>query len=632
MPHGLARLKTSLSLGLASPPAEAGRIALHRPGAGGCGPARGWGIKAPANGKPGVGPKIWPMPHPLEPAPPTPYRVVWFKRDLRLHDHAALAEAAAHGPVLCLYVVEPSLWAQPDMAAQHLGFIHESLRDLARQLRHLGGQLHVAQGEVVDVLDRLHTLAPFEALHAHEETGNAHTFARDLAVGRWCRARGVGWHEHRQFGVVRRLHNRDDWLPHWQAHMAAPQHRLDGHRVLAAPTAGLPWASPPPLRFALPPAQWAAHPIGLNGTPWPTPASLGLDPWQPPQRQRGGREQGLAVLTDFLSERSLGYRGGISSPLRAPSACSRLSAHLAYGTLSLREVVQGTRLRMAELPAGQQRKGLAAFLSRLHWHCHFIQKLESQPDIEWRNLHSGYNGLREPGWNPAHFEALRQGRTGWPMVDACVAMLHHTGWLNFRMRAMLVSVAAYPLWLHWREVGLWLAREFLDYEPGIHWSQLQMQSGTTGINTTRVYNPVKQAQDHDPHGHFVRHWLPALRQVPNTWLLEPWRMPPSVQAACGVTVTADAHAGDAHTWPLPPVDLGPATREAKARLHSLRAQPQVKAAKAAIVQRHGSRKGMPGQTRRTADGHEAPVRTAKLATANAAPPAEAPAAQLTLDF
>jgi deoxyribodipyrimidine photo-lyase len=269
------------------------------------------------------------------------------------------------------------------------------------------------------------------------------------------------------------------------------------------------------------------------------------------------------VLADFLDHRSASYRGGISSPLRAPDACSRLSAHLAYGTVSLRHVVQATRARAAELPAqSRQRQGLNAFLSRLYWHCHFIQKLESEPELEWRNLHRGYDGLREPGWNPAHFEALQQARTGWPMVDACVAMLRETGWINFRMRAMLVSVAAYPLWLHWREVGLWLAREFLDYEPGIHWSQLQMQSGTTGINTTRVYNPVKQAQDHDPQGHFVRRWLPTMRRVPDSWLFEPWRMPESVQAACGARHSS-ARGRSGHRHPRgqsPPARAAGATR------------------------------------------------------------------------
>ena len=519
--------------------------------------------------------------------------MVWFKRDLRLHDHAALAQAAAHGPVLCLYVLEPSLWAQPDAAAQHLAFVRESLRDLHRALKAHGGQLHLRVGEVTDVLAELHAQHPFEALHAHEETGNAHTYARDLAVGRWCRTHGVGWHEVPQFGVVRRLGNRNTWQPRWEA-------------MMAAPTATL-----PPLHFFDPPAWGTA----ATRHRWPTPewleASLGLEPWQPPQRQPGGERAGLAVLADFLAHRSASYRGGISSPLRAPDACSRLSAHLAYGTVSLRHVVQATRARAAELPPhSRQRQGLNAFVSRLYWHCHFIQKLESEPELEWRNLHRGYNGLREPHWNSAHFEALSQGRTGWPMVDACVAMLRHTGWLNFRMRAMLVSVAAYPLWLHWREVGLWLAREFLDYEPGIHWSQLQMQSGTTGINTTRVYNPVKQAQDHDPHGHFVRQWLPALRRVPDTWLFEPWRMPESVQTACGVRVGLDI--------PVPVVDLASATREAKARLHSLRGQAEVKAAKAAIVNKHGSRKGMPGRTARTADGHEAPARP-RRSRATAAP-------------
>ena len=300
-----------------------------------------------------------------------------------------------------------------------------------------------------------------------------------------------------------------------------------------------------------------------------------------PRRQRGGRLLALATLHSFLNARSIGYRGAISSPLSAPDACSRLSVYLAFGCISMREVVQATRAKMESLPpqANRHRAGLSAFISRLHWHCHFIQKLESEPEIEWRNMHPGYDGLREHEFNQQHFQALQNAETGWPMVDACVIMLNDTGWLNFRMRAMLVSVAAYPLWLHWRPVGEWLATQFLDYEPGIHWSQLQMQSGTTGINTTRVYNPIKQAQDHDPQGHFVKRWLPRMRQVPHEWLFEPWLNP-----------LAEIESAEADREVMRPiVDTQAATRLAKQRLHERRRDPEVKAGKMAVVEKHASR-------------------------------------------
>ena len=250
----------------------------------------------------------------------------------------------------------------------------------------------------------------------------------------------------------------------------------------------------------------------------------------------------------------------------------------------MREVVQATRKHLDLLPpqASRHRAGLSAFISRLYWHCHFIQKLESEPEIEWRNMHRGYDNLREQDFNQEHFDALKDGRTGWPMVDACVNMLRETGWLNFRMRAMLVSVAAYPLWLHWRPVGEWLATQFLDYEPGIHWSQLQMQSGTTGINTTRVYNPIKQAQDHDPKGIFVRRWLPEMRKVPDSWIFEPWKMPSNLQSISN-EIGSSAIA-------IPLVDLSIATRESKSKLHALRKTPAVRAGKEAVVDKHASRK------------------------------------------
>jgi deoxyribodipyrimidine photo-lyase len=512
------------------------------------------------------------------------YSVVWFKRDLRLHDHAALTAAAERGPLLCLYVVEPSMWQHADASAQHLGFTLESLHGVHQALQRRGGVLHLRVGELTQVLGELHALTPFDALFSHEETGNDPSFQRDKAVGAWCRAHGVTWQEFPQFGVVRRLKSRNQWQARWEAHMGAPS-------------------------LPVPEMQFQSAPWHLLA--WPDASEICHNTHNPAKRQRGGRLQALEVLREFLLERCGQYRGGISSPLSAPTACSRLSPYLALGCLSMREVVQATDRRIEALPPEEGKRqiaGLHNFISRLHWHCHFIQKLESEPELEWRNLHRGYDGLREGDFNEEHFEALVNAHTGWPMVDACVVMLRETGWLNFRMRAMLVSVAAYPLWLHWRPVGLWLAQQFLDYEPGIHWSQLQMQSGTTGINTTRVYNPIKQAQDHDPKGHFVRRWLPAMRKVPDTWLFEPWRMPPDVQERCGVRVGVDI--------PLPVVDLEAATREGKARLHGLRAKPEVKAGKAAIVDKHGSRKGKAGG------------RASRAAKTTAAPQAE----QLSLEL
>ena len=485
------------------------------------------------------------------------YELVWFKRDLRWQDHAALTDASRRGPVRCIYVVEPELWLQPDAALQHFEFIRESLEELNREFRSHGGSIEIHTGELPDVLSAIWKEAPFCRLHSHQETGNGFTYARDLRVAAWCQAHDVAWHEHAQFGVVRALKNRNLWQAEWEKHMAAPVQnfeKLDFWKHGATPAVLMP------------------APIHLRHNP--------------PLRQRGGRSLALAVLQSFLTTRSLAYRGGISSPILAPDACSRLSTYLAYGCISLREVVQQTRRQIAQLPpqAIRHRAGLTAFISRLYWHCHFIQKLESEPAIEWHNMHRGYDGLREQDFNEQYFEVLKAARTGWPMVDACVTMLRETGWLNFRMRAMLVSVAAYPLWLHWRPVGEWLATQFLDYEPGIHWSQLQMQSGTTGINTTRVYNPIKQAQDHDPHGKFVRWWLPAMRRVPDTWLWEPWLMPEQVQRNSGVQV------GDDIAQPV--IELAQATREAKQRLHGRRQTADVQAGKKAVVEKHASRKKM----------------------------------------
>lgn len=494
-------------------------------------------------------------------------QIVWFKRDLRVDDHRPLAAAAEAGPLIALYVVEPDYWAQPDAALRHWAFIRECLVELDAALRDRGGALTVREGEMTDVLAALHAEQGIDALHAHEETGNYWSYQRDAAVRAWCRARGVAFREYPNFGVVRGLRDRDQWHARWERRMQ--------EAVVPASQR---------LRLAAPPSP------GIEALP----DILGSERRTCPERQTGGRRAGEDLLSGFLHERGRTYRRAMASPLTGEWACSRLSPHIAYGTLSLREIVHAHRHRWAEASRREKGSGwpasLKSFEARLHWHCHFIQKLEDQPDIEWRNLHRGYDGMREHDFDDTRFRAWAEGETGIPFVDACMRMLHRTGWLNFRMRAMLMAFAGYHLWLHWREPALHLARVFTDYEPGIHYSQSQMQTGTTGINAIRIYNPVKQSHDQDPDGDFIRRFVPELARVSAPWIHEPWRLPPEWQRCYGVTIGTD--------YPVPIVDHQAAAREARRRIKEHRARHDMASEADRIRQQHASRKRPNDRTRR----------------------------------
>ena len=293
------------------------------------------------------------------PASPAPYlptdsavvQLVWFKRDLRTADHRPLAEAAAAGPVIPLYVAEPDYWAQPDTSRRQYLAVRGALAELSLRLAQLGAPLIIRSGTVVECLDRIHRAIGLTRILAHEETGNAWTFARDRAVRRFCREAGIAFVEYPQFGVVRGLRDRDEWGKRSAAILRAP-------------------LLPEPARLV---AATRAPPGDI-----PAPEQLGLGADGCDQPQPGTRRSALALLDSFFAGRGAQDSPGDVEPLAGADACSRLSVPLATGVISIREALARCHAARNE-PIAVPLAAIDSLVSRLHWHCHFIQKLESEP-------------------------------------------------------------------------------------------------------------------------------------------------------------------------------------------------------------------------------------------------------------
>ncbi|WP_374647154.1 FAD-binding domain-containing protein [Tabrizicola sp.] len=418
--------------------------------------------------------------------------LVWLKRDLRLHDHPALTFAAGLGPVLPVYIAEPSLWAPPDASARQWDFVAESLVDLREGLAGLGLPLVIRLGEAAEVLDRLCRQHRIARIISHQATGTPADRARDRRVAAWAQGAGVEWSE-------------------------VPQPAADAD----------PAAQPPP-----PPAARAVPGVEPGAIPGARALKLAPDPC--PHRQLGGRTRGLDLLDSFLARRGEPYRSAIASPLAAERACSRLSPHLAWGTLSAREVAQATAIRQAERPGGRWTGALAEFRRHLAARDRLLR--EEGPDP------------RGHGSGAARLQAWAAGETGLPFLDACLRYLRATGWLSFPLRSLVASVATGPLGLDPEAAGQDLARRFTDYAPAIHWPQILALS--EGSGRQRPPNPVRQGLRQDPTGSFTRRWLPELAAVPDAFLHEPWKWP-------------EARRLLGHRYPEPLVDFASAPRPAR---------------------------------------------------------------------
>jgi deoxyribodipyrimidine photo-lyase len=476
--------------------------------------------------------------------------IVWFKRDLRLYDHAPLMSAMRCSDfIIPLYVCEHEYWRLPDTSWRHWGFIRHSLLDLKQSLLAKGADLIFRQGDIIPILKSLIKTYAIKNIYAHEETGNHWTYQRDLRVQEFCRQNSVQLIEYPANAVIRRLKDRNSW--------SAQRTQIMNQDCKVEPE-----------RISLPP--------NIQNEPIPhIVRDLEVLP-KGATYQEGGRQNGLKICESFFSSRSRKYLATLSRPGVSARHCSRLSAHIAYGTLSVREIEKKlshsvSKLDLDHPDQSSHARNIQAFGSRLAWRCHFVQKLEQQPSIEFQCMNPVFEGMREEYHNPEYFEAWKTGQTGYPLIDACMRSLIENGWITFRMRALLVSFASYHLWLDWRKTAPYMAQLFTDYEPGIHYSQFQMQSGVTGINAVRIYNPIKQSYDHDDQGFFIKRYVPELKEVSPIWIHEPWK--------------------NNHTTKYPPpiVDHDQAVAQARARLADRWKDPNFRVESQKVFEKLGSR-------------------------------------------
>lgn len=414
-----------------------------------------------------------------------------MKRDFRLQDNLPLREATK-SKCLVLFILEPSISHHYDFDIRHWRFVYQSILDLRKK----GLKVHILYGEAHNIFLKLKARYSELYVFSHEETGNELTYARDLELAKMFKQKNIVWNEYPTNAVVRGLKKRDGWDALWIKHVKSKQYNeaIDLSHVIF---------------------QKELYDL------FPIPDHIKTQLTDVPEKMlQGGETLAHKELQRFLSHKLQNYWGSLSYPEKSRYYCSNLSAYISWGNITIKQIYQACEDHRKQR---HNKESLKQFMARLKWHCHFIQKLELQPDIEYKNLNQAFNNIRQKK-NKKYIKAWKEGMTGYPLIDAAMRCVQETGYLNFRLRSTVVSFLTHILWQPWQSGVGHLARQFLDYEPGIHFSQFQMQAGTTGINTIRIYNPIKQSKEKDKEGVFIKKWVPELANLPKEFIHEPWLM------------------------------------------------------------------------------------------------------------